>query len=90
LATAPCWPRNESTPCPDRDWITQEEIDAKEAEALNDFKAMVKARNAIVADGKFAGIVECPVCKGKLKYSKAACNGHIHAACENGDLSWME
>lgn len=34
----------------------------------------------------------CPVCKsGTLRYSRAACNGHIHARCSTeGCVSWME
>ena len=38
-----------------------------------------------------AEVIECPVCKGRLHLSQAACNGHIHAKCETeGCLSWME
>ena len=35
--------------------------------------------------------VECPICKGKLHLSQAACNGHVHGKCETKDcVSWME
>lgn len=39
-----------------------------------------------------AGVLPCPACKtGTLKYSRAACNGHIHAACSTaGCVRWME
>ena len=39
-----------------------------------------------------SGIVDCPVCKkGKLLYSRAEYNGHVHAACSNADcVRWME
>jgi len=38
-----------------------------------------------------AGVIDCPVCKGKLHLSQAACNGHVHGKCETKDcLSWME
>jgi hypothetical protein len=38
------------------------------------------------------GEIVCPVCKtGKLCYSRAAYNGHVHAACStNGCVAWME
>lgn len=39
-----------------------------------------------------SGTIPCPVCKtGTLRYSRAACNGHIHAACSTtGCVQWME
>lgn len=39
-----------------------------------------------------AGIMKCPCCAdGKLRYSRAAYNGHIHAHCStDGCVSWME
>jgi hypothetical protein len=39
-----------------------------------------------------AGEMECPVCKtGKLRYSRAAYNGHVHARCSTDDcVAWME
>ena len=38
------------------------------------------------------GEIQCPVCKkGVLRYSRAACNGHVHAACSTkGCVQWME
>ena len=37
------------------------------------------------------GFVVCPVCEGKLHYTHAGWNGHVHGGCEtNGCLSWME
>ena len=39
----------------------------------------------------WSGVVECPVCKGKLHVSHAAYNGHVHGHCEtDGCVSWME
>lgn len=36
-------------------------------------------------------VIECPVCKGRLHLSQAACNGHVHGKCETKDcVSWME
>ena len=38
-----------------------------------------------------AEVIECPVCKGRLRLSQAASNGHVHGRCETkGCLSWME
>lgn len=37
-----------------------------------------------------SGKLECPECKGTLRYQKAEINGHIHAECEDCDLGWME
>lgn len=37
------------------------------------------------------GAIECPVCKGTLRYSIARANGHIHAACQTKDcLRWIQ
>lgn len=38
------------------------------------------------------GVMECPICKtGKLHYSRAAYNGHVHARCTTLDcVAWME
>ncbi len=37
------------------------------------------------------GVIECPLCKGKLHYTVAACNGHIWGKCETENcLSWMQ
>ena len=36
-------------------------------------------------------VVECPACKGRLRLSIAAYNGHVHGHCETeGCVSWME
>ncbi len=36
-------------------------------------------------------VVECPACKGRLRLSIAAYNGHVHGHCEtDGCVSWME
>jgi hypothetical protein len=39
-----------------------------------------------------AGEMPCPVCgNGKLRYSRAGYNGHVHARCSNdGCVAWME
>lgn len=40
-----------------------------------------------------AGRIDCPACGGHetLGFTRAAYNGHIHAACKtDGCVSWME
>jgi hypothetical protein len=39
-----------------------------------------------------AGEMPCPVCKtGRLRYSRSAYNGHVHAACSTDTcVRWME
>lgn len=38
-----------------------------------------------------AEVVECPVCKGRLHLTIAACNGHVHGRCETDScVAWME
>lgn len=39
-----------------------------------------------------SGEIDCPICKsGKLRYSRATYNGHVHAACSNEQcVRWME
>lgn len=39
----------------------------------------------------YAGIIECPACKGKLHLTISAYNGHAHGRCETPDcVNWME
>lgn len=53
--------------------------------------AAIKAIRADAADkNRSAGQIECPKCKGKLGYSIARINGHVHGRCETpGCLAWM-
>lgn len=39
-----------------------------------------------------SGVIPCPICKsGKVNYSRAAYNGHVHARCSTaGCVAWME
>lgn len=37
------------------------------------------------------GVLECPICKGKLHVTQSSYNGHVHAKCETPKcVSWME
>lgn len=83
---------------------TEAEADARvaEAEAKARFERVGIARKAIIASiGKpwkkgepsVSGKTDCPCCKKAqgLHYSRAGCNGHIHARCETeGCVCWME
>lgn len=43
------------------------------------------------AGKNWAGVRECPVCKGKLRMTHAAVNGHVHGRRNTPDcVSWME
>lgn len=53
--------------------------------------AAIKLINAAVGKKRgVTGTIECPKCKGRLHYSVAGYNGHIHGKCATeGCLSWM-
>lgn len=70
-----------------------EEDDKKQIESIRNF---LTAREAICkAAGNKRGLrdsIDCPICEsGRLSYSIAALNGHIHAKCStDGCVQWME
>lgn len=93
--------------CLKREMKTAPELDQEEKEfkEYTDkvFTRTVKARIEILAHAKWdinkpyqresgaSGTIECPVCKGKLDYSIAGYNGHVHAHCHTPNcVSWME
>lgn len=50
--------------------------------------AKIKAEHQNESAG---GIDACPCCNSKIRWSIAACNGHVHARCETEDcLNFME
>lgn len=75
---------------------TPEEIKTRREERMAHFNKMAVARDAIIASiGNkvgVSGVIDCPVCKtGKLRFSRAALNGHVHAACSTETcVRWME
>jgi hypothetical protein len=83
-------------PCLKREFLTAEEEAAKQAEMDKWLANTFQVRAEIVkrAAGKrgVSGAFECPICKvGKLRYSIAGCNGHIHARCSTDDcICFME
>ena len=86
--------------CVKRERPTSEELEAENKRFKEAFERVAKARKAIVdlleASGNkkgegAAGTTKCPCCGGRLGFSKAGSNGHIHALCSTaGCVSWME
>ena len=83
--------------CEKQEWPTEEAVQAeiamwdRESQKTNHG---MKAVEQIRRDHKgqnWSGVIECPICNGRLHVSHAACNNHVHAQCETpGCLAWME
>lgn len=83
--------------CPHVQFPTPEETAAHEAEVQ---KCIDKTMQALAVvepirkehKGKdWRGVLECPVCKGKLHVRHAGFNGHVWAKCETeGCVAWIE
>lgn len=92
----PCLKTNTDAPrCHLAEFPTREEVAAADAafeEQVNDFlQHMPVARAAMIATKSDGGCIDCPKCGKGLRWTKARCNGHIHAKCDTeGCLSWME
>jgi hypothetical protein len=89
--------RDDAATCEHYAEPTAEEIAEDEAFIEQRMEMHRKAASAIVAIKRehkgqnWQGVVECPVCGGRLHVSHAACNGHVHGRCETADcLAWME
>lgn len=82
--------------CPKFELLSAEEVAQEEAEIQKSIERFGIAMTAIKADSQgkrgVAGEIDCPCCKtGKLRYSIAGCNGHIHAGCTTeGCVSFMQ
>lgn len=72
--------------------VTKEERDALRANMAQRLEQMGVAREAILATKRGSGEIDCPICKaGKLRFSVARVNGHVHAHCTTRlCMSWME
>lgn len=101
--TLPCIPEwnPAGIQCEKCHYPSPEEIAAEEAEMNVRLERVRTAKSAIVAaigpytKGKTRGCdgsLPCPICKtGRLHYSRAGYNGHIHARCSTENcVSWME
>jgi len=49
------------------------------------FTAMAAIQAHVGKQRGIRGEIECPICKGQLRFSVANVNGHIHAACSTKD-----
>ena len=88
----------EAAPCPCREVPTEEEVQQSRREA-EDMLAKTMAALKVAGEWRVKpkpatdrqGVVECPVCHGKLYLSQSAYNGHVHGQCETKDcVSWRE
>lgn len=83
--------------CDKYDPFTEEELAEQERQMalhIANFLLTIPLCEAVKLEhaGKdWQGVVECPVCKGKLHMTHSAYNGHVWGKCETEDcLSWIE
>lgn len=83
--------------CPHVQFPTPEEVAAHEAEVKRCMDKTMLALKAVQPirreqRGKdWSGVIECPICQGKLHVRHAGCNGHVAAKCETADcVAWIE
>lgn len=87
--------------CDKRESWTREEAEQRIDKRAAAMERFFSAHKAAKADAKAkgyrtghagAGELSCPACEGgTLRYTVAACNGHMHGACSTkGCASWME
>lgn len=99
LQRIPCFAGKEdcTCSCDSFESYTQADLDREDAE-YEAWMAKFRLTGPIIAQVKrehkgesWSGVVECPVCQGKLHMSHAAYNGHVHGKCETENcMSWME
>lgn len=102
-AECPCFFEQLTQParCPSATYLTPEEVEAEDRWLMERIANVGKARAAIVEHlggpwkrgvAGASGQITCPVCStGKLRFSRAGCNGHIYAACTTAEcVRWME
>ena len=102
FANIPCTHWNDETlkQCAKVQYPTREEAEAEERENEALIAKHLQAMRLAHEDAKKKGFgrghggfgeLKCPLCSnGTLRYSVASCNGHMHAACTDGCVSWME
>jgi hypothetical protein len=62
----------------------------KSSEVIRAAHADAKAKGFGVGKGGVSSL-KCPLCpEGEIRYSVASVNGHMHAGCTSGCVSWME
>jgi len=102
---APCLPQfingRETWPCTLFAIMSREEAEKKADERMFLVERTTRAMTAVVADAESKGLkkghggygeIACPACgDGRLSYSVASYNGHIHGRCSRkGCVSWMQ
>lgn len=103
FANIPCttsFNKGPAKDCPKTLYPTREEAEAEEKEREAHTKKAMQAMRDAHADAKAKGYgkgnggadsLKCPLCPdGTLRYTVAGYNGHMHAGCTNGCVSWME
>ena len=90
----PCLKRHEGGRCLSVKFPTPEEAE-KEAAEIEEVQnrtvnALVLVKQNIKKTGELSGSIECPGCGGKLNYSSAKINGHVHASCSSCSMGWIE
>lgn len=97
----PCFKlQGTAPPCASRDVMGAAEARASaeaSAESLRNFFTHSKAAREAITQahtetGANSGTILCPQCGGKLQWSRASSNGHVHARCMTTRecLAWME
>ncbi len=83
--------------CPKAEFPDIAKAEAKVAEMDEVVARMEKALEAVAPLRRkykgqdYNGVIDCPICAGKLHFRHAKYNGHIHARCETENcVSWME
>jgi len=77
--------------CPHYCEPTDEEIAAYEKKVEATIQRTITVANVVHGIKKqhkgesWSGIIECPICKGKLHVGIAGCNGHARVSCETKD-----
>lgn len=101
----PCIPKHiddrEVWPCELFEIMSQADAEKEADERIVIMNRGIKGRQAAHADAKAKGMgkghggygeIPCPSCEGgKLRYSVASYNGHMHGKCSTaGCVAWME
>ncbi|MCP5057057.1 MAG: hypothetical protein GY937_10080 [bacterium] len=86
-----------SIPCANRDPFTRDEAEArlKQIRADGDkFLAQIRVVRPLIVDHfepGSEGLIDCPYYSGRIHFTVAASNGHVHARCNSTDcVNWME
>lgn len=86
--------KTEQVACAKFSQITEEMRKKDKEESNKMFKLMMQTIALIKDKHKdekgLVGSIECPKCKGRLTYTISDYNGHIHAACENKCVGFMQ